>query len=88
MSNNQKITGGPIRICDSKLRNCNYYSKNITGSSGNVVITGQTQSQILTRLVNLEQYRRGHGFKLMLQQINMVQEQELHMDMENRQKIN
>ena len=59
MSNNQKITGGPIRICDSKLRNCNYYSKNITGSSGNVVITGQTQSQILTRLVNLEQYRRG-----------------------------
>lgn len=52
-------TGGPIRICDSRLRNCNYYTKGLPGSSGNVVITGMTQSQILSRLVNLEQYRRG-----------------------------
>lgn len=59
MSNNQNTTGGPIRICDSKLRNCNYYTKSLPGSSGNLVITGMTQSQILTRLVNLEQYRRG-----------------------------
>jgi hypothetical protein len=59
MSNNQKTTGGPINICDSRLRNCNYYTKSLPGSSGNVVITGMTQSQILTRLVNLQQYRRG-----------------------------
>ena len=52
-------TGGPIRICDSRLRACKHYSKNITGSSGNVVITGQTQSQILQNLVVNQSYHRG-----------------------------
>lgn len=59
MSNNQVKTGGPIRICDSKLRNCNNYSKGLPGSSGNVVITGMTQSQILQHLVVMQTNRRG-----------------------------
>jgi hypothetical protein len=59
MSNNKNTTSGPINICDLRLRVCKHYDKGLPGSSGNVVITGMTQSQILTRLVNLEQYRRG-----------------------------
>ena len=59
MSNNQNTTGGPIRSCDSRLRGCSHYTKSLPGSSGNVVITGSTQSQILTRLVYLQQYQRG-----------------------------
>jgi len=54
----QVKTGGPIRMCDSKFRGCNHYSKDLPGSSGNVVITGMTQSQLLSSLVNL-QYQRG-----------------------------
>lgn len=56
---NLPTTGGPIRICDSRLRGCSHYTKSLPGSSGNVVITGSTQSQILTRLVYLQQYQRG-----------------------------
>jgi hypothetical protein len=56
---NQVTTGGPIRICDSRLRACKHYSKNINGSSGNVVITGQTQSLILQNLVVNQSYHRG-----------------------------
>ncbi len=59
MSNNQNTTNGTINICDSRLRNCNYYTKSLPGSSGNVVITGQTQSQILQHLVVNQSYRRG-----------------------------
>jgi hypothetical protein len=55
----QVKTGGPIRICDSRLRSCKHYNKSLPGSSGNVVITGMTQSQILSNLVNLQQYQRG-----------------------------
>jgi hypothetical protein len=44
---NLPTTGGPIRICDSRLRSCKHYSKNLPGSSGNVV-----------RLINLQQYQR------------------------------
>lgn len=62
MSNNQNTTGGPIRICDSKLRNCNYYTKGLPGSSGNVVITGMTQSQILQNFVVNQSYHRGARF--------------------------
>ncbi len=40
----------PINICNSKLRNCNNYSKKLPGSSGNVVITGNTNSQLLSNL--------------------------------------
>ena len=56
---NLPTTGGPIRICDSKLRNCNNYSKALPGSSGNVVLTGMTQSQILQHLVVMQTNRRG-----------------------------
>jgi hypothetical protein len=58
MSNNQNTTRGPIKKCDSRLRSCKHYSKNLPGSSGNVVITGMTQTQILGRLINLQQYQR------------------------------
>jgi len=52
-------TPGPIQICPTKAKHCGNYSKNIPGSSGNVVITGMTQSQILRHLVIMETNRRG-----------------------------
>jgi len=58
-SYNGRSYKGPINVCDSRFRNCNNYSKLLPGSSGNIVITGQTQSQALTRIINLEQYTRG-----------------------------
>ena len=59
MSNNKNTTSGPINICDSRLRVCKHYNKELPGSSGNVVITGQTQSQILQNLVVNQSYHRG-----------------------------
>lgn len=56
---NQVKTGGPIRMCDTRFQGCRHYNKSLPGSSGNIVITGSTQSEILTRLVNLQQYQRG-----------------------------
>jgi hypothetical protein len=59
MSNHKNTTRGPITKCDSKFRNCNNYNKALPGSSGNLVLTGMTQSQILTTLVNIQSYSRG-----------------------------
>jgi len=56
---NLPTTGGPIRICDSRLRVCKHYNKSLPGSSGNVVITGMTQSQILNHLVINQSTIRG-----------------------------
>ena len=59
MSNNQNTTNGTINICDSRLRVCKHYNKELPGSSGNVVITGMTQSQILKNLVINQTTHRG-----------------------------
>ena len=56
---NLPTTGGPIRICDTKFRSCNNITKSLPGTSGNVVITGLTQSEILKRLVEMQTNRRG-----------------------------
>jgi hypothetical protein len=61
---------GPITKCDSKFRNCNNYNKSLPGSSGNLVLTGMTQSQNLTTLVNIQQYSRGARWVIKYAPIN------------------
>lgn len=45
---------GPIQSCISRFKNCNKYSKNLPGSSGNLVKTDLTLPMRITRLINYQ----------------------------------
>ena len=44
------MSGGPIRRCGTKYQRCYNYSKQIPGSSGNVVITGGSRAQLVSEM--------------------------------------